>query len=610
MTWTAMGADNRHHIFLSISDDDGNSWSSERAIENDSSPVKTDKFFPWIAVDDVNGDVGIACYDSRSDTSNVLTDLYMFFSNDGGQNFVPERISGVSFDPTVSKSGFDPFFFGDYNGLAAHNKIWYPSWTDSRVGYDQDIYTSIVRPYSPSAPRNFVALEDSITHLPDLRWEHSGAATFGAPLGDYIFRLKRLDGVLHIDLPKTARSYNDSQAVKNTDYTYTLQVITSNNDTSITQTANFSPRANNEPLPPLITSAKAQTNGLQIFFRVPDKNLAGTTVQNLNKIYYIVNGIIRDSFPITDASRGKVYNYIFYSLHPDGYYRIQLAASTKRSDGDTTLSILSPPKWLYAGMPLTSYSEDFSDSKNIFTPFAWDTTRAGGKLPGNFINDSLPDVHYQKNIDTWFVLPPVTMSADAHTIEFTHIALVAAGDSATVEVSTDDGVNFSPYTSYDKSSHPSEWGNTLADSKPVHEALALKYLMGQDAVIRFRLRTHSSGGDGWFIDSIHFTNALSVSSANRSRAFRADLSDNPIRIGSEAKITLFSDKPVNLTVNLYSMLGEKTETLISNKTVPEGEYELEFSPEKEGCYFYEVIARSEHGEERRYGKFIVVPGGR
>ncbi len=608
MAWAATGSDNRHHVFLTSSDDTGNSWSVPRAVEGDPSPVKTDKFFPWIAVSDVTGDVGIACYDSRSDSANILTDLYMYFSNDGGQNFIPQRISGNSFDPTVNNSGFSPlFFFGDYNGLAVHNTTWYPAWTDSRSGYVQQIYSAIVRPYAPSIPKNFVALEDSITHLPDLSWEYPGLTTFGAPLGDYVFRLKRLDGGLQIDLPKTARSYHDLQAVKNTNYTYTLQVVTSDGDTSLIQRAFFSSQAIREPLAPLITSAQAQIGGLQITFRMPDKNRAGTKLQNLNRIFYLVDGTVRDSFAVSDGSQGLTKSYNSSGLHPDGYYNIQLAASTVNSDGDTTYSVLSDPKWLYAGSPLPTYSEDFDQSKNIFTPFAWDTTNAGGELPGNFINDSLPDVPYQKNIDTWFLLPPVTMSSDAHTIEFTHIALVAPGDSAIVEISTDDGVSYFYYTSYDKNSHPAEWGNSLAQSKPVYEQLPLKSLIGQNAIIRFRLQTHSSGGDGWFIDSIHFTDALSVPSPNNSSTFRASLSDNPMRISGKAKINLFSDKFVDLSVNIYSMLGNKTETLLSNKPVPAGDYELEFSPDKAGCYFYEVIARSGKGEERRYGKYMVLP---
>ena len=606
MTWAAMGIDNRHHIYLTQSDDAGSSWTLLKSIENDLSPVNTDKFFPWIAVDDSNGDVGVAYYDSRSDTANVLTDLYMLFSNDGGGSFTIERISGASSDVTASSSGLTGFF-GDYNGLAAHKRTWFPAWTDSRVGYDQDIYTSMVRPYAPSAPVNFIALEDSSTHLPDLRWGYSGNTTFGMPLGNYVFRLRRSDGGLQIDLPKNTLSYNDSLAIKNTDYTYTVQVIASDQDSSLTDTAHFSPRANNQPLPPLLTFAKAMTSGLQITFRVPDKNAAGTALKNLNKIYYLVNGIVTDSFAVDDNSLGHVKTFIFSHFQNDGYYLIQLASSTKNNEGDTILSVLSAPAWLYAGTPLASYSEDFSLSKNIFTLFAWDTTRAGGKLPGNFINDSLPDVNYQKGINSWFLLPSVAISADAQSLEFIHIALVAPGDSAIVEVSTDDGLSFSPYTFYDKTTHPLDWGNSLSDSKPVHEIIGLRYLSGQDAIIRFRLHTQSSGGDGWFLDSIQFTNFLSVSSPKPISAFRAGLAANPIRIGSPATIKLFSDKPVSLTVNLYSLLGEKTTMLINNTPMFAGDYELGFSPDKAGCYFYEVIARSANGEERVYGKYVVIP---
>ena len=607
VTWAAMGNDLRHHIFLSISDDGGNNWSISKAVENDPSPLKTDKFFPWIAVDDVNGDVGIACYDSRSDPENILTDLYMLLSNDGGQSFIPERISGVSSDVKVSSSGFGPeYFFGDYIGLAGHNKIWHPAWTDSRVGYDQDVYTSIVRPYSPSAPRNFAATEDSSSHFPDLSWEHSSVTTFGAQLGEYVFRLKRLDGGLQIDLPKITRSFIDSSALKNTNYTYSLQVVTTDGDTSASVSTKFSPRANKEPMPPVITSAKAEFSGMTVNFTIPDKNVGATTIQHLNMIHFLVNGIVTESVAISDAERGAQRNK-FFQFFTDGYYNIQLAASTKQENGDTTLSVLTSPKWLYAGVPPTSYYEDFSVTKNIFSIFPWDVTTAAGKLPSEFINDSLPDVPYQKDIDSWFLLPPVTIGSETHTLEFSHIALVAPGDSAIIEISTNDGVGYLPIRNYDRTSHPADWGNSLADSKPASEAIALKELSGQDVIVRFRLRTHSSGGDGWFLDSIRFTQLLSTPLANLSKSFRAELAANPIRIGSEGKIKLFSDKPTHLTVNFYSLLGKKLSTPINNKPVFAGDYEFEFSPDKEGCYFYEIISLTSGSVERRYGKFVVVP---
>jgi hypothetical protein len=613
ITWTAMGADMRHHIYLTSSDNIGNTWSIPKPIENDPSAIATDKFFPWIAVDDISGDVGIACYDSREDTSNVLTDLYMFFSKDGGQSFSSRRISGKSFDVRNNSSigTSPPYFFGDYISLAADHNVWRPAWTDSREGIDhdadQEIFTSIVLPRAPSAPYPFIVREDSLTHFPDLSWEHSGLTTFGESLGDYIFRLKRSDGNLQIDLPKSARTFNDIQAQKDAEYDYTLQVITSANDTSSSSTVHFSSHANKEPLPPVITAAKAMTGSMIFHYRLPAKNAAGAGLTNLKKVFFLVDGVVIDSLFLTDASIGTESDR-FLSFGSDGYHNIQLAALTEQSDGQRILSQLSAPAWLYSGAPLASYNEDFTDSKKIFTPFAWDTTNAGGKLPYEFINDSLPDVNYQNDLNSWFLLPPVTISNDAHTLEFIHEALVASGDSALVEVSTDDGVSFTMIGSYDLKNHPSDWSSSLALSKPVHDVHGLIHLMGKDAIIRFRLITHSSNGDGWFIDSIRFTPFMSVKNTYSDiDIYHIRLSENPVRAGSKARIELSADKSIFLTVNIYSVLGTKEETLFSDKQLSAGNFELEFIPIKTGSYFYEAIARSGNKELRRYGKFIVVP---
>ncbi|HET9136283.1 MAG TPA: sialidase family protein, partial [Candidatus Kapabacteria bacterium] len=205
VTWAGKGNDNRHHIYLSSSDDKAQTWSTPKTIENDPNPAATDKFLPWIAVDNTNGDIGVLYYDSRNDqTNNILTDAYLSFSHDGASTFTPLRISSASFDPRANSS-LDSTFIGDYLGLDAENKHWYPVWSDTRVGYDQDLYIGIVRPYAPSAPKEFVVIEDPATHFAMLRWKHDAIPTIGEPLGKYSFKFWRVDQVIDQTLLSSER---------------------------------------------------------------------------------------------------------------------------------------------------------------------------------------------------------------------------------------------------------------------------------------------------------------------------------------------------------------------------------------------------------------------
>ncbi|HYM35573.1 MAG TPA: sialidase family protein, partial [Steroidobacteraceae bacterium] len=216
LTYAANDANGRAHIYFSASDDNAGHWLVPRPVENDPNIHPTDKFFPWIAVDNSTGDVGIVCYDSRNDSlANELIDTYFLFSHNGGASFTPLRITPYSMDPHASSSrdtvGFGPGdsleFIGDYLGLDVMKKHWYPSWTDTRVGYDQDIYVAIVRPYAPASPKGFQVVEDAATHLPDLSWSYDGLTTAGLPLGTFSFHLRRTDGLLDSILPPAARTF-------------------------------------------------------------------------------------------------------------------------------------------------------------------------------------------------------------------------------------------------------------------------------------------------------------------------------------------------------------------------------------------------------------------
>jgi hypothetical protein len=128
-------------IFLTHSDDHGATWSPRIRINDDAISNGRDQFHPWLCVSD-DGAVNVIFYDRRNDPANLLMDLYVAQSFDGGASFEPNRrVTTVSSDPTA---GTRAGLLGEYIGLAAPSAArLHPVWTDTREG-NQDVYTSII----------------------------------------------------------------------------------------------------------------------------------------------------------------------------------------------------------------------------------------------------------------------------------------------------------------------------------------------------------------------------------------------------------------------------------------------------------------------------------
>ncbi len=107
-------------IWLSKSTDGGNTWCSPIRVNNDGSGKH--QFFTWLDIDQTNGNLYFVFYDRRN-YNDTQTDVYLAFSDDGGNTFTNKRISESPFIPNRG------IFFGDYTNIVAHNDIVRPIWT-------------------------------------------------------------------------------------------------------------------------------------------------------------------------------------------------------------------------------------------------------------------------------------------------------------------------------------------------------------------------------------------------------------------------------------------------------------------------------------------------
>ena len=144
-SWIDLNVAGTTDIFFSYSDNAGATWSVPVTVADQLS-IAVDRFNHWLSVDAVTGDVNIAFYDTRNDTTGFrfMTDYYLTQSTDGGVSFLSPnvRVSNASSNEHDCNGVFPCVGInygnqqGDYEGLVSFGGVSYPIWTDSRRQLD------------------------------------------------------------------------------------------------------------------------------------------------------------------------------------------------------------------------------------------------------------------------------------------------------------------------------------------------------------------------------------------------------------------------------------------------------------------------------------------
>ena len=106
-------------IWLVKSTDNGLTWSEPKRVNNDEG--KAQQFMSWLTIDQSNGRLYCLFYDRR-DFADAHTDVYLAYSDNGGESFTNIKVNEWSFLPSKD------VFFGDYINIVAHNNIIRPIW--------------------------------------------------------------------------------------------------------------------------------------------------------------------------------------------------------------------------------------------------------------------------------------------------------------------------------------------------------------------------------------------------------------------------------------------------------------------------------------------------
>jgi hypothetical protein len=139
------GSDAATSVYVAKSTDGGSSWSSKAV------PGTGDQFNQWLAVDQSNGSVNVAYYDTG--THGATPTLYTLArSINGGKSYSTTAIANAPTDETCCTPSVNlGNQYGDYEGLAAAGGIVRPVWTDRRqavidLGLREEVFTATLKP--------------------------------------------------------------------------------------------------------------------------------------------------------------------------------------------------------------------------------------------------------------------------------------------------------------------------------------------------------------------------------------------------------------------------------------------------------------------------------
>ncbi|MFH2055509.1 MAG: dockerin type I domain-containing protein [bacterium] len=192
--FTDAAADGYQDLYVTKSTDNAASWSERLRINDDPLGNQIDQFHQWVALNE-DGILTAVWYDRRDDPANLLFNLYMAHSFDGGETWTANRrISDVSSDPGSGKMEFfenltptsyknrtkrEPSsragLIGEYVGLSTLGDKANTCWTDIRNG-NQDVFGTRVT-IGFSAPPYVSPLNSStIAEVkPTFTWGKTGA---------------------------------------------------------------------------------------------------------------------------------------------------------------------------------------------------------------------------------------------------------------------------------------------------------------------------------------------------------------------------------------------------------------------------------------------------
>lgn len=505
-------------IWFVRSEDRGDTWSEPMRVH----PAdNSDQWWPWISLDETNGDLAVMYSDSRRDPENIFIDTWVSYSSDGGSTWIDRRatdaVSDFRDNPFV-----DQVFAGDYSGNAFHDGVIYPSFLDTRT--DNDVYTAVVDIRQPY-PVDNLTVTTRVDDLSEARltWDPVPfETTFGLALDTLTLVLER-DGTPLAIIGGRETSFVDPARDSGVTYTYRLRVATEA-DTSVDRTVEFRGGGALLPAAPEIVDVFDYRPTVEIEFRLPGVRADGVTpLSNLAGYRVYRDGEVHVERNVAASDTGE--RIVFGDTPQErGFYRYTITAFDDRDPANESIPI--DTILVYSGST-EEYSLDEDRAYPLATEGTWDYTDEIAYTGTLSLTDS-PDEDYPRRTSTSARIFPVESSGRVR-VRFQHIALVRTNDTAAIEYSLDSGKTWTEFARYDNSMKPSWTDNRLDSDDWLAGAAEVLTPMGAIVDLRFRLGSGVFGEDrGWFVDDIVVeTEVASVRPSSSFETFGIEVFPNP-----------------------------------------------------------------------------------
>lgn len=153
-------------IYLIVSKDQGETWSTPRKINQDEQ-ANAQQYFPWICCDPETGVLSVVFYDDRNVGGNQV-EVFCANSFDGGDTWDDFKVSDVAFTPSPIP-GAATGYMGDYLSIYSQNGKVYPCWADNRSGTVMT-YCSPYEIHLVNGPSDLIANLNEETGEVNLSW--------------------------------------------------------------------------------------------------------------------------------------------------------------------------------------------------------------------------------------------------------------------------------------------------------------------------------------------------------------------------------------------------------------------------------------------------------
>lgn len=431
LVWSA---DTVPNVYFSRSTDNGTTWSAPTIVHSDTT---NDQFWPWLALDPTNGDLAVMYFDSRDDAANILVNVYVSFSADGGTTWTDRRVGDGEND--LRRNPFNgQTFAGDYSGADFLDGMVHPSWVDMRNSIsnvaDNDVYSARVNVRAPAAPVPFRArtLPDTVTAI-RLTWDAVRSRSFGQPLRpDEVSLIISRNGQTIATLPGTATTYRDEGIQPYTRYTYSI-VAATNRDTSSRLTSSAWSGGSPQPAAPVLRAVRGLATGeLELDVTMPRLRADGENpLVNLAGVRIRANTFdTAIDVPSTDSGAQRT---LRIQPNATGWYRISLRAvdaNNQLSDwSDTLITFTGPINW---------WTENFDTIPNYLVRSGqWSRSTWFSFSEPAAYTDSPAGPYRDRARDTVLLYPhqfeAVIPENDAIRFSYRVAAFLQSGDTALVE---------------------------------------------------------------------------------------------------------------------------------------------------------------------------------